>query len=89
VPNYNILFHRKANKFLESLDEKTKRRVLEDILSLQNFPEFEKTPDIAKIEGQKDFYRLRTGKIRTIFSINKTTKTIIILKIAQREAAYE
>jgi mRNA-degrading endonuclease RelE of RelBE toxin-antitoxin system len=41
------------------------------------------------MEGQKDFYRLRTGRVRTMFAFNKTTKTIIVLKIAQREAAYE
>ena len=89
MPNYRILFHRKADKALEGLDEKTKLRVIEDILLLEKFPEFETTPDIAKMEGQKDLYRLRTGKIRTVFTVDKATKTITILKIAQREAAYE
>jgi hypothetical protein len=53
--------------------------LLESILYLENFPEFDTNLDIVKMEGQKDFYRLRTGRVRT--------KTIIVLKIAQREAA--
>ena len=89
MPNYRILFHRKADKFLDNLDEKTKRRLLESILCLENFPEFNTNLDIVKMEGQKDFYRLRTGRVRTMFAVDKTTKTIIVLKIAQREAAYE
>jgi mRNA-degrading endonuclease RelE of RelBE toxin-antitoxin system len=89
LPNYRIFFHRKADKFLDNLDEKTKCRLLESILYLENFPEFDSNLDIVKMEGQKDFYRLRTGRIRTMFSVDKTTKTIIVLKIAQREAAYE
>jgi hypothetical protein len=45
-----MLFHRKAEKFLDNLDEKTKRRLLEDILYLENFPEFDTNLDIAKME---------------------------------------
>jgi mRNA-degrading endonuclease RelE of RelBE toxin-antitoxin system len=41
LPNYRVLFHRKADKFLDSLDEKAKRRLLESILCLENFPEFD------------------------------------------------
>ena len=89
MPNYRGLFHRKADKFLDSLDEKAKRRLLESILCLETFPEFDSNPDIVKMEGQKDFYRLRTGRIRTMFAVDKTNKTIIVLKIAQREAVYE
>lgn len=89
MPNYRVFFHRKVDKFLDSLDEKTKFKVLEDIMCLENFPELSPTMDIAKLEGQKGFYRLRTGKLRTSFTVDKATKTIMVLKIAQREAAYE
>jgi mRNA-degrading endonuclease RelE of RelBE toxin-antitoxin system len=89
VPSYSIFFHRKANKFLESLDEQVKCKLLEDIVCLANFPELDRPLDIAKMEGQKGFYRLRPGKLRTIFTVDKVTKTIFVLKIAQREAAYE
>ena len=89
MPNYLIVVHRKADKFLDRMDEKTKKGVLQKILCLETFPNPNEHLDIMKIEGQKDFYRLRTGKFRVMFSVDKTTQTIIILKISQREAAYE
>jgi mRNA-degrading endonuclease RelE of RelBE toxin-antitoxin system len=89
VPKYRILFHRKADKVLDKLDKKTRQRLLEKILCLENFPEFNEHLDIVKMAGQKDFYRLRTDRLRTMFTIDKATRTIIILKIVQREAAYE
>lgn len=84
-----MVFHRKAEKALDHLDEKTKHRLLEDILSLADFGEHISHLDIAKMEGHKDFYRLRSGKLRTMFTVDKPSRTIIVLKIEHRERAYE
>ena len=84
-----MVFHRKAEKSLGNLDEKTKQRLLEDIVCLANFGEHGSHLDIVKMEGHKDFYRLRTGKLRTMFTVDKPSETIIVLKIERRERAYE
>jgi Cytotoxic translational repressor of toxin-antitoxin stability system len=89
MPRYRVSVHRKADKFLDCLDEKKRRHVLEDILCLETFPEFEKHVDIVKMQGFKNLYRLRTDDLRTIFSVNKERRIIVILKISEREAAYE
>jgi mRNA-degrading endonuclease RelE of RelBE toxin-antitoxin system len=89
VPKYRLVFHRKAEKSLEGLDEKTKQRVLEDIRCLENFAGFRDHLDIVKMKGHEDFYRLRTGKLRTVFTVDKPSETIIVLKIEHRERAYE
>jgi len=89
VPKYRLVFHRKAEKALDALDEKTKRMVLEDILCLADFTGLRSHLDIVKMEGQKDFYRLRTGKRRIMFALDKKSETIIILKIEHRERVYE
>ena len=89
MPNYRIVVHRNVDKFLDRMDEKAKKGVLQKILYLETFPNPNEHLDIMKMEGQKDFYRLRTGKFRVMFSVDKTTQTIIILKISEREAAYE
>lgn len=89
MPEYRLVFHRKAEKSLDHLDEKTKHRLLADILCLTTFSGQKSNLDIAKLKGQKDFYRLRTGKLRTVFTVDKPSETIIILKIAHREKAYE
>jgi mRNA-degrading endonuclease RelE of RelBE toxin-antitoxin system len=89
VPKYRIVFHRKAEKALASLDKKTKQRLLEDILCLADFSERKSHLDIVKMEGLKGFYRLRSGRLRTMFALDKPSGTILILKIEQRERAYE
>jgi mRNA-degrading endonuclease RelE of RelBE toxin-antitoxin system len=89
VPKYFLSFHRKAEKALEALDEKTKQRLLEDIGHLADFTGLKSHLDIVKMQGQKDYYRLRSGKLRTVFFVDQMSKTIIILKIGKRESAYE
>ncbi len=89
VPRYRLIFHRKAEKALDSLDERIKRRLLEDIACLENFTGFSSNLDIVKMQGQKNFYRLRTEYLRTLFFVEQKTKTIIILKIEKRENVYE
>lgn len=76
MARYRISVHRKADKFLDHLDEKKRRHVLEDILCLETLPEFEKHLDIVKMQGFKNLYRLRTDDLRTMFSVDKATGTI-------------
>jgi mRNA-degrading endonuclease RelE of RelBE toxin-antitoxin system len=89
VPKSRLVFHRRAEKALGGLDKKTKRMVLEDICCLADFSGPKSRLDIVKIEGMKDFYRLRSGRIRIMFALDKPSGTIIILKIEYRERAYE
>jgi len=55
VPEYRLIFHRKAEKFLDGLDEKTKQGLLEDILCLADFTGLKGHLDIVKLKGQKGF----------------------------------
>ncbi len=84
-----MIFHRKAEKALDRLDKKAMQRLLEDILCLADFSERRSHLDIVKMEGMKDFYRLRSGRFRMMFAVDKTSGTIVILKIEQRERVYE
>ena len=89
VPKYRLVFHRKAEKALDGLDEKTKQRLLEDIAFLTDFTGLKSNLDIVKIQGQKGYYRLRSGKLRTVFFVHQESKTIFVLKIEKRENVYE
>ena len=89
MPKYRLVFHRRAEKALDGLDKKTKQGLLEDILCLTDFSERKSRLDIVKMEGLKGFYRLRSGRLRTVFALDKPSGTIIILKIEHRERAYE
>jgi mRNA-degrading endonuclease RelE of RelBE toxin-antitoxin system len=89
VPDYRLIFHRKAENSLNDLDAKTKQRVLEDILCLTNFAGHKSRLDIVKMKGYEDFYRLRSGKLRIEFTVDKPSGTIVILKVEHRERVYE
>ncbi len=89
MPKYRLLFHRKAEKALANIDEKTKQHLLEEIGCLTEFTGLKTHLDIVKMQGQEHFYRLRTQKLRTVFFVDQKTKTIIVLKIEKRENVYE
>jgi len=89
VAKYQIVVSRRVYKFLDKLDEKLRQRIIEEVSSLENFPFFIKALDIAKLKGRKGYYRLRTGRIRTIFKVDKEAKKIFVLKIAYRKVVYK
>ncbi len=70
----------KALKFLISLDEKTRKRVIADFEDLAYYPFWDKSLDIALFEGEKHQYRLRTGKLRTVFKIDQLLKRFLFKK---------
>jgi mRNA-degrading endonuclease RelE of RelBE toxin-antitoxin system len=89
VGRYKIIVSSRADKFLDDLNKKLRHKLIEEISDLENFPFFTKPHDIAKLKGRKGYYRLRTGKIRTIFKVNKNQRTIYIEKIGYRKRIYE
>lgn len=86
---YKIIVSSRADKFLDDINEKLRHKLIEEISDLENFPFFTKPHDIAKLKGRKGHYRLRIGKIRTIFKVNKNQRTIYIEKIGYRKRIYE
>ena len=78
-----IFFSRTSLKYLQDLDKKTCRKIIEAI---------DKLPiegDVKKLKGQKkkNIYRLRIGRYRTIFAQNKDV--IRIVKIDTRGDVYK
>ena len=89
MSKYRVVLSKRAFKFLGSLDSKTRQRVIADLDCLADYPSLDKSLDIAKLEGQKGYFRLRTGKVRTLYAIDRDAETVLVRKIAYREAAYE
>ncbi|HMK95470.1 MAG TPA: hypothetical protein VK536_08755 [Candidatus Limnocylindrales bacterium] len=81
--------HREIDKFHAQLDEKIRSHIAEDMACLQTFPQFSKHLDVAKLQGRKNTYRLRSDDFRIIFEVNKNAKMINVLKISRTEAAYK
>jgi len=78
-----------VDKFLNGLGARTRRRIVSELRDLENFPLFNNRHDMAELKGHRDYYRLRTGDIRTIFKIDKQEKMIYVEKMERRESAYE
>ncbi len=76
----NIEYSKKTEKYIDSVDKPTKKRLREAI---------EKIPfgDIKKLQGIEYGYRLRVGDLRVLFSIEDDT--IYIDNIIPRGQAYK
>jgi len=89
VDRYKIIVSNRTAKFLDRTNEELRRRVIEETSDLENFPFLTKPHDIAKLKGKRGYYRLRIGKIRIIFKVNKKQRTIYIEKTGYRKQAYK
>jgi len=82
---YEVVFSRKAVKFIESID-KGYRKKIKGILGTMMENPF--GYPYKKIKGETNIYRVRTGKYRILFEVNKSNKFIVILKIDKRGRVY-
>jgi mRNA interferase RelE/StbE len=89
VPKYKVIAHRRVHKFLSNLkDENLKDTIITHIEKLQDYPITLKEMDIEKIKGLEKTFRIRIGKYRIIFHVDKTEKTIYITHAEARKKAY-
>ena len=81
-----VKFSKSAIKFLEKLKDKDKERIRANIKFLVSAIEEAgiipfRELDLKRLEGNwKGFMRIRTGKIRVIFRINKDLEEVFINK---------
>lgn len=74
----------KAEKELDRLDDKTALRISQKILQLANNPFGSNS---QKLGGGKG-YRIRIGDYRVVYTVDKLTKTVTIIKIRHRRDVY-
>jgi mRNA interferase RelE/StbE len=83
--NFRVEFSRRAFDFLKTLDTPLRERVTAKL------KEFDETPfprGRRKLKGGVDVYRLRVGKIRILYRVLWSERTIVVFKIAPRETVY-
>ena len=83
---YEIIFSRKAAKFISTLPKNYKNKIKEMLTILKENPY---AYPYKKIRGETNLYRIRVGKYRILYEINKNQNQIIILKVDKRERIYE
>ena len=90
-----VRFHNRAVRFLEKLDEKDKERIRLKLKSLVNAIEVQgiipfKELDVKRLEGEwKGFLRMRSGKMRIIFHIDKEDDVLLVYEIDYRGDVYK
>jgi len=84
---FKIFFTKKSEKELSKISKIDAKRVMERLLKL-DYP-FPQNFDIDKMEGTKNFYRLRVGQTRTFVELDIPKKEIWIRKVRYRGSAYK
>lgn len=80
---YQIIIKKPAKKFLDKLPLQEKRRIL---LAIEQLP---LVGDIKKLQGTSDYYRLRVGSYRIIYTVDHGELVICIVAAGNRGDVYK
>lgn len=88
--NWTIKFSSTAEKHYCKLDKKLKKRIKEKLMEMALLENPAEYSQVKQLTGElKDFYRLRIGDYRLIFSLIKEEKIIAVVNMAARGAIYK
>ena len=85
---YKVKYHKQVLKFLQSQPKKIKKMIIESFEVIKENP-FNNNVDIKPLKGFKNFYRLRIGKFRIIFEIEKEELIIYVISAGSRGDIYK
>lgn len=84
MAGYFVEIIQKAEKEYLKLPQAVKRRIQEVILSLEEDPR----PFGAKKLRETEYYRVRSGDFRIVYSIDDKSRLVKILSIGHRKEVY-
>jgi len=86
---YKLQFLKEAEKEFKSIDSIWQKRIKNKLEILRVNPQV-LSANITRLKGQyKNFYRLKVGNYRIIFTKNKNELIILIIRIAHRGSVYK
>ena len=85
MADYTLTFARSARKELENLPASVSERILKRIGLLQTNP---RPSGVAKLQGEKNLWRIRVGDYRVVYSINDTDKFVDVSIVRHRRDVY-
>ena len=86
MASYTLAIKPSARKELESLSDSLIARLVARIEALAVEP---RPAGCRKLQGYKDFWRIRVGDYRVVFIIDDTRKSVSVTRIAHRRDVYE
>jgi mRNA interferase RelE/StbE len=85
VANYSLQIKSSAAKELEALPKKDRPRVAARIQALATEP---RPPGCEKLSGQDNFYRVRQGNYRILYTVDDAALLVVVYKIGHRREVY-
>ncbi len=83
--SFLVLVSREFEREFRKLAEGFKNRIRELFRALASNPVPWKKFDVAKIKGREHTYRVRIGRYRIIYEIDKKKKIVRVLKLKLRD----
>jgi len=84
---FSIEFGSHADKFIEKLDNKTKERIKNKLLKLQQDPFPQEVERVEGYKGEKVF-RVRVGDYRILYVVRYETNQILVATVDKRGRVY-
>lgn len=82
---YSVLLAPFAERQLKALAEAVQRRIVSRLKALQHNP---RPQGVKKLAGEDDFYRIRDGTYRIIYTIRDKELVVLVVKIGDRKEVY-
>jgi mRNA interferase RelE/StbE len=90
VPRYTVVAHKRVLRFLRELEEGTlKDRIKQAVKKLADYPLSLRELDVEKLEGLERAFRVRIGRYRMIFHVDKKERVVFVTHLGKRESIYE
>jgi mRNA-degrading endonuclease RelE of RelBE toxin-antitoxin system len=90
VPRYKVVAHRRVLKFLKGLDDEgQKKTLMEAMENLERYPVSLREMDATTIRGAEKTFRIRVGRYRVVFVVDKEESTIYVTHLDTRKKVYK
>ncbi|RME63351.1 MAG: type II toxin-antitoxin system RelE/ParE family toxin [Nitrospirae bacterium] len=86
---FRVLVSKRAKRFLETLDEKRRKKIIGILETLQHNPLPFRVYDMRKLEGMEKAYRIRIGDIRITYELLMEDHLIKVRYLGFRGGAYK
>ncbi len=84
--SYEIIIKRDAKKEIKTLPNNIQINIIEHIYDLKENP---RPSGCKKLVGDTDYWRIRVGRYRVIYTIEDEILTIEVIKVAHRKDVYK
>jgi len=83
---YKVVISKSAEKTIYQLPQKVAEKIVSLIKELEKFP---RPIGCKKLHALKNWYRIRYGNYRIVYSISDNILTVEIIRIAHRKDVYK